>query len=171
MNWMQMKFKTFIWPDNPVELRVENSRNVRETVIPMAASQSRDVGLLGRRVSGKGFFAGTDCMETFLRLQVVFYEGESGSLQLPGQAPFEAIMDSLRFVAEAGENLVEYSFSFKETGAAGIKSGGAILAAEAGESLWDCAWRCGKPVGELVRANPHIRDIGLLAEDERVVIP
>lgn len=171
MGMMPMKFKSFLWRNNPTELTVRFARNVRETALPFAGSVSRDLGAARRRVTGKGFFVGEDCLAQFEALQGCFDSGGSGMLQLPGQKPFPAMLEELRLVGVAGENVVQYAFSFLEGESGGNGAGRRIYPAQAGESLWDVAYRFGRDMEALVAANPQIRTIGALEEGEKVNLP
>ncbi len=171
MNLMGMRFKDFTWKDNPTALTVTDSRNVRETVLPFAGTRAEDLGAEKRKVTGEGYFAGKDCWKTWKALNGVYRRGGPGSLQLPGQEPFLAVMDSLRLIGSAGKELVKYAFSFTEWSSGRDWDGAGMHRAQAGESLWDYARRWGRTVEELTAANPHIRDIGLLEEGEEVRVP
>ena len=92
MRLMGMRFRDFTWKDNPVDLQVKAARRVAETKIPYGQTQVEEVGQERRKVSGKGYFAGADCMERWNDLQQVFSQGGPGLLQLPGLSPFWAVM-------------------------------------------------------------------------------
>lgn len=171
MNLMGMSFQEFIWRDNPTSLTVTDARALKETLLPYAGSRTENLGRQKRKVTGEGYFTGEDCWEQWLSLQKVYHRGGAGSLRLPGQEPFWAVMESLKLVGVAGENLIKYSFSFLETQAGEDYTGKGIHHAAAGETLWDYAWRYGKTMKEMTAANPDIRDIGALQEGEEVRVP
>lgn len=171
MNLMQMRFKDFTWRDNPTELNLALERNVRETVLPFVGSRTSDLGAAKRRVTGEGWFSGEDCLTQWQALEKVFSQGGAGSLQLPGQEPFFAVMDGLKLLGESGEGLIHYSFSFLEYRCGEAYTGEGEHFAAAGESLWDYAHLYSKDIERLRAANPHIRDIACLGANERVVIP
>lgn len=171
MNLMSMSFKDFVFPQNPTSLEVTEARAMKETVLPFAGSALHDLGPKRRRVTGEGYFTGPDCRETWTRLQVLYSKGGPGSLRLPGQVPFLALMDGLRLVGVSGKDLVKYTFSFTEVKSPNPFSGAGAYAAEAGESLWDYALRWSRPIDVLIAANPHIRDIEALTAGEKVVVP
>ena len=106
-----------------------------------------------------------------MALEALFAQGGPGSLQLPGQEPFWAVMDSLKLLGEPGKDLVKYGFGFTEHKAGEAYRGQGVHKAAAGESLWDYAWRYGWDMEALRRANPHIRDIADLREGEEVRSP
>lgn len=169
MNLMKLKFRDFTWPDNPAELKVTYGNHVRE--IPRLYGQSRteNLGSYKRKIKGRGFFTGTDCMAVFEALQEAFSAG-TGFLQLPGQKPFQAVMDELVLLRAEGENLLEYSFSFAECAAEEKQAAGTVCTAKAGESLWDYAYLYGCEIEALIARNPHIPYIGSLREGERVML-
>lgn len=171
MNLMGMSFKDFTWRNNPTSLTVSAARNLRETVLPFAGTRTEDLGQRKRQVAGEGYFTGEDCWEQWNALKRVYSLGGPGSLRLPGQEPFLAVMDSLKLIGSAGKNLIKYAFSFTEYRAGEEYDGSGIHRAAAGESLWDYAWRYGRAVEELTAANPDIRDIARLEEGEEVRIP
>lgn len=171
MNLMGMRFKDFTWQNNPTALTVTDSRNVREALMPYAGTKTVDLGRQKRKVTGEGYFTGEDCWDTWTALRNTYSQGGPGSLQLPGQEPFLAVMDSLKLAGAAGKNLVKYAFSFTEYRSGEEYRGQGVHRAAAGESLWDYAWKYGRTVEELLAANPDIRDIGCLKEGEKVNIP
>lgn len=171
MNLMTMRFKSFTWQINPTALNVERARNLKETVLPFAATRTVDLGEKKRRVTGQGYFTGEDCMEQFRQLEALFAIGGPGNLELPGLEPFWAVMDSLKLLGEEGGKLAKYSFSFTEAWSGEVYRGQGVHKAAAGESLWDYAGRFGWDIEELRRANPHIRDIACLEQGEEVYAP
>ena len=171
MNLMGMRFRDFTWRDNPVSLEVKAARDMVETGIPYGEPRLEELGAKRRKVTGEGYFSGEDCMAQWGALQRAFSQRGPGLLQLPGLSPFWAVMDALELKGAQGKDLVRYSFSFVEWQGAKGFSGQGCYRARAGESLWEYAARWGRPVEELVAANPHIRDIDCLGEGERVVVP
>ena len=101
----------------------------------------------------------------------MFRRGGPGSLQLPGQEPFLAVMDSLKLLGAPGEELIHYSFGFTEHRVGEDGRGRGVHTAQAGESLWDYARRYEKTMEEMIAANPHIRDIAVLEDGEEVRVP
>lgn len=170
-NLMTMSYKTFTFRDNPVTLTVEEERNIRETVLPFCGTSPENLGRRKRRVRGEGYFTGEDCWRQWSELQAVYCEEGPGSLRLPGQLPFLAVMDQLKLIGAAGENLVKYSFSFTEWESGAAYAGKGVHLAKLGESLWEYAHRFGRSIAELVEANPHIRDIACLEDGEKVMVP
>ena len=102
MNLMGMRFRDFTWPHNPTALTLALERNVKETALPYRGSRLEDLGEAKRRITGEGYFTGEDCGKQWRQLQAVFRRGGPGSLQLPGQEPFLAVMDSLKLLGRPG---------------------------------------------------------------------
>ena len=171
MNLMAMSYKDFLFPQNPTSLEVTEARTVKEAVLPFAGTALQDLGPKRRRVTGEGYFTGPGCWADWNRLQHLYAQGGPGSLRLPGQKPFLALLDSLRLVGVSGKELVKYTFAFTEVRSAGPFSGAGEYRSAAGESLWDYARRYQRSIDLLVAANPHLRDMEELAEGEKVVVP
>lgn len=171
MYLMGMRFREFTWRDNPVSLQVSASRNVVETQVPYGRSRAEELGSQRRKITGEGYFSGKDCMTSWEGLQQAFSQKGPGLLQLPGLTPFWAVMDGLSLIGAQGKDLVRYTFSFTEWKSQQPFPGTGVYEAQAGESLWEYAWKWGRSVEELVKANPQIRDIDDLQQGEKVVIP
>ncbi|WP_099204670.1 hypothetical protein [Scatolibacter rhodanostii] len=170
MSLMTMKFKDFVWPNNPTRIEVKESKTIQQTVIPFYGEQTQNMGLMNRRVNGRGYFTGAESGKTFEALQDVFRQSGAGCLQLPGQLPFQALMESLTFIGEAGENVIEYSFSFVEKENVTSVKSSQIVISRGEESLWDYAFQFSVDIEELIRLNPHIRNLHSLNQGEKVVI-
>lgn len=171
MNLMGMRFKGFTWENNPTSLTVSEERAVTEALFPYAGTAVQDLGRKKRRVKGEGYFSGPDCWEQFATLREAYLSGGPGDLQLPGQRPFRAVMESLKILGAFGKDLVKYGFSFTETFGGTAADGVGRYIAKAGESLWDYTQRTDRSIEELTKANPNIRDIGCLREGEEVLAP
>ncbi len=169
MSLMTMQFKSFIWPDNPAQVEVKEERRIQTRLIPFSQENSENLGMLCRRVSGKGHFTGDSGLQNFRSLEAVFHEGSAGSLQLPGLLPFRAVMESLTLIGNAGSRAIEYTFSFVEQKEETAEKTKQRLAA-AGESLWEYAQRFDVNVDKLIALNLHIRDIAELKQGEKVVL-
>ena len=171
MNLMSMSYKDFIWRNNPTSLTVSDERTVKETLLPYSGTKAEDLGRQKRRVQGEGYFVGEDCWEQWNALHTLYLQGGAGSLRLPGQRPFLAVMDGLKLIGAAGKNLLRYSFSFVELQGAADYRGKGVHLAEQGESLWDYAHRFRRDMEELRLANPQLQDIGYLMAGEEVIVP
>ena len=171
MELMGMSFKDFIWENNPTALNVTGERTLRETVLPFAGTGVQDLGPKKRRVTGEGYFTGEDCWQRWGALNTLYRAGGAGSLCLPGQEPFFAVMDELKLIGTAGKELVKYAFSFTECRGKEVYDGAGVHRAFAGETLWDYAYRYGRSIDDMVQANPHIEDIACLKAGEEVRVP
>lgn len=80
-------------------------------------------------------------------------------------------MDRLNLVGVQGGNILEYSFAFTETDAISSACTKPEYSASEGESLWDYVNLSGGAIDELVKVNPHIRNINYLEKGERVYMP
>lgn len=171
MNLMGMSFKDFIWEHNPTALNVTAQRAVRESLLPFCGGEVRDLGGKRRRVTGEGYFTGPAAWAQWEALMAVYRRGGPGSLCLPGQTPFFAVMDGLTLLGAAGKNTVRYAFSFTETAEKAAHTGAGRYNAKAGESLWDYSLRFDRDIDSLIAANPQIADIAALKEGEAVTVP
>lgn len=168
MRLVKMRFKGFEWAENPTELVVKHSKSTKETLLPFFGSRVAELGTAKRRVEGKGFFTGENALESFAQLKACFDEAGAGMLKLPSHEPFLAVMDKLSMIGAPGST-VEYSFGFTETEGLHAVSSYGETSAQENKSLWDYATQA-VPIEQLVRLNPHIRDIGSLVKGERVVL-
>lgn len=171
MNLMGMSFKNFVWENNPVSLDIEEKRQVSESVIPFSEGFSRDISPRKRLVRGECYFTGENAFSRFRELESVFTEGGAGSLILPGEEPFLAVMESLTLIGAAGKNLVRCSFSFREVQGMAKTVPAGKHKVISGESLWDLSYRFGRDIDALIASNPQIEDIAELSENEEVNIP
>lgn len=170
-NLWKMSFGEFQFPQNPVKLTIEDEMELSEQVLPYTGTRVQAVAQKKRRASGEAYLTGEDCWQQWEKLQTLYRKKKADTLCLPGQQPFSALFTRLKLLGAAGENLIQYGFTFVEcTDVEEILFGG-VFSAQAGESLWDYAERFSKSVDELVQANPQIRDIACLSAGERVVIP
>lgn len=174
MNLTQMRFRDFVWRQNPVEITVEQAKNIKESLLPFSGSHMQDLGMAKRKIRGRGFFVGRageeSAIDEFKRLREVFEETGSGVLQLPSHEPFLAVMDRLDLIGGKG-SLVEYTFSFTESASFGRINENREFIACRGESLWDFAGKPDLRIDDIVSLNPHIKNINAIRQGERVVVP
>ncbi len=170
-----MSYKSYVWPFNPQNIRIEYARNVKEIPLPGSGSTLQDLGFGKRVITGKGELIGSGCMEEFSRLAAVFAEEGSGTLRLPGTAPFEAVFSSLKMIGEAQPDCVCYEFAFLEENGASdgepslLKDG--IYTCTGGESLWSVANRYGTTADRLRALNPMVKWPNGLEVGQKVVLP
>ncbi|MCI1955711.1 MAG: LysM peptidoglycan-binding domain-containing protein [Oscillospiraceae bacterium] len=173
MNLARMSFKGYVWPRNPETIQIGRGRSVAEFQIPQGARAVQDNGAAPRKVTGSGRFTGAGAMEEFSRLSAVFSAGGSGTLRLPGTAPFQAVFASLVLKGQPRPNCAGYEFTFLEDSYAVPERAGEarVFVCSGGETLWDVANRYGTDVDTLRAANPQIEWPNALAAGEEVNVP
>lgn len=173
MNLTPMSYKDYVWPFNPESIKIERSRYVAEFKIPQRTGAVQDSGSAPRIVTGSGRFVGSSSADEFSQLSSVFADVGSGTLRLPGMAPFQAVFASLVMKGQARPGCIGYEFTFLEDTSAASKDGDnfpQIYVCSGGESLWDIANRYGTTVDALHAANPQIEWPNALASGEKVTI-
>ncbi len=189
-----MRFRSFIWPNNPSRYDI---RFVRETAVlkaPMGLYTVQDLGRTSREMTGEGVFFGPDAYDTFRALAREFDRGGPGLLIHPVWQCASAYFTALALTQEPLENFVAYSFAFREgsgsaagltavptggsTGSGGADSGSAGTDAAdggaryhtvvRGDTLWDIGIAYGKTVAELVALNPWIANPNLIYVGQEV---
>ena len=166
-----MSFRSYVWPCNPETVRVERARNTAEFKIPGGTGVVQATGSAPRKVTGSGRFTGSGCMEEFRRLSEALSSGGSGTLRLPGTAPFSAVCVSLSMKGAPRPNCTEYEFVFLEDAFSGEEDTPdepEVYVCTGGETLWDIANRYGMGVDALRAENPQIEWPNALAAGERV---
>ena len=115
----KLKFKTFIWPENPERYRVESKR---EPVYSKTEDGTRTFDGLGPRkrvVTGSGCFAGSDAYTNFKALEALTADVTAGALVHPVWGTVTAFFTGLVLEQEPRENYVAYSFTFREADSSG----------------------------------------------------
>lgn len=184
-----MRFKDFTWPHNPETYAVEYRRRIAVHEAPFGGCVMQELGGSYRVLKGEGVFAGEGAYEWFRQLAEVFREEGPGLLVHPVWQTERAYFVSLEAVEEPLPDFVRYRFAFWEDGGGydgglkEIESGGDGGAAangpqarntcvvRKGDTLWGIAKRYGVELGELLQANPGIRNPNLIYPGEAVTIP
>jgi hypothetical protein len=169
-----MKYKDFIWPQNPKRLQVSRKRELREFSLLGGGSVVQDLGLLRRVAEGEGELWGDDCVEQFGKLWELFRQEGAGLLSLPGYDPFYAHFAALERKDEPFTGLIRYSFRFWEDGAAAPSSSSRADGSHTvspGETLWTVAALHHTTVDALLRRNPGIIRPDRLSPGKRVMLP
>ena len=171
-----MRYKTFVWPNNPRTYSIAYKRHTAQHKIPMGTYVLEDLGRACREMRGEGEFFGPKAYETFKALATVFYEGGAGELVHPVWMTTGAYFTELRLTQEPREDYVAYSFTFLEdlSPAQTMKQASPhgetavyVNVAE-GENVWSLAARCGTPASAVLQLNPTIRNGNLLTAGQKV---
>lgn len=173
MNLESIRYKNYVWKNNPKEIKVTYNRNVKETSVPYSYGIVRDYGKKMRIVTGVGEFFGDKYIEEFEELKNLHKQGTLGYLTLPKEKPFLAIFKSLKMKQTPTPRLLEYSFEFVEyTHGCSSKScyEKSYHVVKTDESLWDIANKYDKSIDELIELNPFIKRPDTLRAGERVKI-
>lgn len=169
-----MKYKDYVWPQNPKRLRVSLQRELRELSLLNGGSVVQDLGALRRVAEGEGELWGDDCLQHYSRLWELFRQKGAGLLKLPGYDPFYAHFAALERKDEPFTGLIRYSFRFWEDGAAPplpSSSEETSHTVSPGETLWTVAAAHGTTVDALLRCNPNIGRPDRLTPGRRVILP
>lgn len=170
---MNMRFKSFVWPNNPHTCSLTTKRDVVTYKYPGGAYRLADLGPGSRVLTGEGEFFGEEAYETMLRLLDVFQEGGTGALVHPVLRMDYAIFSELELTQEPRKDYVRYRFVFQE---AVKKYGGEDVVWESSyraggnESLWDVAAACGTTADQLMALNPGITNVNRLDAGVRVQV-
>jgi len=112
-----LRFKEYVWQNNPAVLHVEPRRHWVEFMIPGGKTIHQDFGNAGRRIFGEGAFTGADALEQASRLEGVFQSGGGGMLRIPGsEEEIYAIFFSMEMWRNSTKDAVFYRFEFRENG-------------------------------------------------------
>ena len=163
MKLSSMRYKNYIWPNNPETYSISFTRSIAEHKIPYGRSVVQDLGMGCRRMEGEGEFFGENAYEEFKKLATVFYEGGAGVLVHPVWQTTKAYFVSLSLVQKPLRDYVRYRFAFVEpveSEAALEESEGAIEryhTVSGGDTLWGIAGKYGTTVKALLALNPVIK--------------
>ena len=106
-----MRFKTFVWPQNPHTYREEYIRE------PHFYTEDGEIyyngmGDMQRIITGSGTFFGEDAFENFKALAALFSSREAGNLEHPLWGIRYCYFTGLELTQEPRENCVSYQFQF-----------------------------------------------------------
>lgn len=155
---------------NPAVLRISDEANVKEYNIPGCQPTADNLGRRAKIIRGEGELCGKSCMEQYRALEAKYSECRTGLLCLPRMQPLYACLTELSITAQPQDNILQYGFTFTETGTVQRPRPHKeyYLTKNEDESLWDISFDSGKAVEELVRLNPHIPYINHLRKGERI---
>lgn len=165
-----MRFGNMMWQINPDEIKITRDRK-----LSLQSDGSRSIlfdgGEKGATVKVSGCFFGENADAMAAELENLMIRGNTEALYLPGMGLIRAKLKKLERQGTGGFSKAAYSMEFLEMKLpAGQKIpeliSGKTYMASGGESIWDVADVCKLSAEELVRLNPHIRQINLLREGE-----
>ncbi len=184
MELTPMRYKNYVWPHNPETYTISFARKVVAQKIPYGRYGMQDLGLSYRVMEGEGAFAGENAYDEFRKLATVFYEGGAGVLVHPVWQTTKAYFVMLELTQEPLKDYVRYRFAFwEECGQenrmvrAQAAQGGAAETetrthtVARGDTMWGIAKQYGVTLGELLRANPQIKNPNFISVGERVRLP
>ena len=78
-----MKYRNFVWPNNPKTFEVEYRRTLHSYKLPFSGYVVQNLGLQNKIIRGEGEFTGPDAYENFRKLAALFEENKGGKLVHP----------------------------------------------------------------------------------------
>lgn len=171
-----MRFKGFVWPNNPYSYTLTSRRNLATHSFPGRGYCLEDLGQGIQILQGEGEFYGTGAYQTMRELMEVFREGGTGVLVHPVIQMRRAVFKELELIQEPREDYVRYRFVFWENGdqveilGENTQTSGSY-GVQAGETLWEIAQMYDTTVEALLKANSWIQNPNQLTAGRRVVIP
>ena len=157
---LAMRFKTFIWPNNPKRYTLSCERLTAVHKYPLGGYTVQDLGKTCTVLRGEGEFFGSNAYAWFQALETVFFEPGSGALVHPAWQSAHALFTELQLTQEPRADYVAYSFAFCDAG----DPTPAVIPAEkyhvltAGQTLWTLCTLYGLTMQTLLTLNPKISD-------------
>jgi len=112
----KMRYKTFIWPNNPRTYSIHFERRMTSHDTPYRKSRLEAMGMAHRVMRGEGEFFGPQAYEQFKALACLFYENTPGVLYHPVWQTVNVYFVGLALEQEPRSDYVRYSFEFWECG-------------------------------------------------------
>lgn len=109
-----MKFKTFVWPNNPTHFSVSQKRRIAQHQYLDGALCTQEFFNAPREYTAEGAFFGANAYTSFLSLQTLFRAGGSGTLVHPQWGSITVYFTALELTQEPRENYVAYRVTFLE---------------------------------------------------------
>lgn len=157
---LAMRFKSFIWPNNPKHYTLSCERLTAVHKFPLGGYTVQDLGKTCTILRGEGEFFGSSAYACFQALERVFFESGAGSLVHPAWQCAHALFTGLQLTQEPRADYVAYSFEFcdaGETAAAAVPTAKYHIL-DAGQTLWSLCTLYGVTMQTLLTLNPKIRD-------------
>lgn len=168
MKLIPMRFMGFEWHHNPREISFECGKNVSENLIPNSGAEIQDTGRSNMLIRGVGELYGSDCLEQFDALYKLFKKGGAGVLAIENIEPVFAVFEGIKLLGTPREDVLTYSFVFREVMEKKESGSPGLYTAETGESLWDISYIFGIEIDRLVRLNPQIKRPDTVLDGEEV---
>ena len=108
----KLKFKTFLWPQNPHTYREEFLREPMYVKNELGETVFSGMGPVKRTMTGEGVFFGSTAYETFQNLAALFGEDSAGTLVHPLWGSRNVRFTGLELTQEPRDNCVSYKFEF-----------------------------------------------------------
>ena len=178
---LNMRFGTFVWPNNPRTYTLSCKRQTAVHKVPMGGFVVQDLGRTATVMQGEGEFFGTRAYETFQELLAVFRAGGAKMLVHPLWQAERAYFTELQLTQEPRDDYAAYRFTFCE--APGVSTSGAAAAdmtweaagkryceLGTGQTLWTLSAAYGLSMQTLLRLNPQIAKPNAVVSGMRVRI-
>lgn len=171
-----MRYKNFIWPNNPESCQWGMERCVARYQYPGGDYLLEDLGVNTRVFTGSGVFFGKYAYDNMKKLTDIFSQEGPGELYHPVIRFHQAYFTELEFLEEPKENYVAYRFRFQEDGGEpGQEKAEADMVRKfyqvlPGQNIWDVAAANGVSAEYLLILNPWIRNPNSLEAGSKVVI-
>ena len=115
----KLRFKNFLWPQNPHTYREEFLREPVYGKNELDETVFLGMGPMKRTVTGEGVFFGEGAFEAFRTLSALFGESSCGSLVHRVWGSRNVWFTGLELTQEPKDNYVSYRFTFREATADG----------------------------------------------------
>lgn len=115
----EMVFRSFIWPQNPEQLKHSCVREPVYTRDEQGNSVFSGMGEGKLTITGSGAFSGKEAYDNFRKLMALFEDGECGSLQDPAWGECNAYLTELELTQQPRKDYVGYRFKFTRANAGG----------------------------------------------------
>lgn len=170
---LNMRYKSFVWPNNPHACSLSLVRQVAEHKYPGGDYHLESLGVGRRRLSGEGEFYGKDAYRTMKQLLTVFEQEGAGQLLHPVIEINQAVFSELELLQEPREDYVSYRFVFLEEGFGGENGGKSapatrIHVVKSGQTLWEIAAIYGVGAQTLLGLNRWIKNPNYLGAGTQV---
>lgn len=167
---MKMRFKDFVFPNNPSKIKISSSTNISSKSIFAGNSMVSAVSVDPAVIRGEGEFfgnTGEEICQYFLHMLKI---KTSGMLILPSQSSFKAYLSKFNFSKKADKSSISYSFEFIEDCSDKDETRDfCFTICRSGENAFVIANRCNISVSDIMRLN-DFRTPFDINEGDRVVI-